>query len=52
METNFTECLPDRLGSTVGPGSVYGAEYTFTYPTQAPLAKFIMISPRLTVDGE
>jgi len=50
--TAFTECLPDRLGSTLGPGSVYGAEYTFTYPTRAPLAKFIMISPELTLDSD
>ena len=45
-------CLPDRLGSTHGPGSRYGAEYAFTYPRNSPLAKVIMIAPNLTVDGE
>ena len=50
--TNFTACLPDRLGSTIGPGSVYGAEYSFGYPTGDPLAQFIMIAPKLTVKGE
>ncbi|HZJ05617.1 MAG TPA: metallophosphoesterase [Nocardioidaceae bacterium] len=50
--TNFTDCLPDRLGSTIGPGSVYGAEYSFGYPAGDPLAQFIMIAPKLTVEGE
>ncbi len=48
---NFAACLPDRLGSTAGPGSAYGVEYTFDYPAGAPLARFIMISPELTVAG-
>ncbi len=49
---NHARCLPDRLGSMPGPGSRYGAEYAFTYPRRNPLAKVIMISPNLTVDGE
>ncbi len=49
---NHAACLPDKLGSTPGPGSVYGAEYSFDYPTGAPLARFIMISPELTVGGQ
>ena len=48
---NHAACLPDRLGATVGPGATYGAEYTFDYPAGAPLARFIMISPELTVAG-
>ncbi|MDP9185200.1 MAG: DNRLRE domain-containing protein, partial [Actinomycetota bacterium] len=48
---NFAACLPDQLGSTPGPGSEYGAEYSFDYPAGAPLARFIMISPELTVAG-
>lgn len=50
--SNFADCLPDRLGSEAGPGGVYGAEYSFGYPAGNPLAKFIMISPKLSVDGE
>ena len=45
-------CLPDRLNSTHGPGSRYGAEYAFTYPRTNPFAKVIMVAPNLTVDGE
>lgn len=48
---NFAACLPDRLGATPGPGSIYGAEYSVDYPATAPLARFIMISPELTVAG-
>ena len=48
---NHAACLPDRLGATVGPGSTYGAEYAFDYPASQPLARFIMISPELTVGG-
>ena len=48
---NHAACLPDRLGATVGPGSTYGAEYAFDYPADTPLARFIMISPGLTVGG-
>jgi hypothetical protein len=44
-------CLPDRMGSQVGPGSRYGAEYAFTYPNPHPFAKVIMISPKLRVAG-
>ena len=40
-------CLPDRLGST----GEYASQYAFTYPGTSPFAKFIMVSPRLTVDG-
>ena len=48
---NFAACLPDHLGSTAGPSSQYGAEYAVDYPAAAPLARFIMISPELTVSG-
>jgi Bacterial Ig domain/Calcineurin-like phosphoesterase len=48
---NSTACLPDRMGSTVGPGSVYGAEYTFDYPESAPLMRVIMIAPGLTIEN-
>jgi len=48
---DFAACLPDRLNSSPGPGSAYGAEYSFDYPAAAPLARFIMISPELTVNG-
>ena len=48
---NFAACLPDHVGSTSGPGSVYGAEYAFDYPAVAPLARVIMLSPELTVAG-
>ena len=48
---NHAACLPDRLGSTIGPGAAYGTEYAFDYPAGAPLARFIMISPELTVAG-
>jgi hypothetical protein len=48
---NHAACLPDRLDATAGPGSQYGVEYSFDYPSTAPLARFIMISPELTVGG-
>ncbi len=48
---NFTACLPDQMGSTSGPGSVYGAEYTFDYPPSAPLMRVIMIAPGLTIEN-
>lgn len=48
---NFTRCLPDRLGARVGPRSSYGAEYRFDYPSARPLARFVLISPRLELDG-
>jgi hypothetical protein len=48
---NFAACLPDKLDATAEPGSQYGVNYFFDYPAGAPLARFIMISPNLTVDG-
>ena len=44
-------CLPDRMASTVGPGSVYGAEYSFDYPVADPLVRVIMISPGLLIEN-
>ena len=41
----FADCLPDRMGAV---GS-YGVQYYFDY---ANLARFIMVSPDLTVDGQ
>jgi calcineurin-like phosphoesterase family protein len=41
---NFAACLPDRLGVT----GRYSREYYFDYPSTAPIARFIMISPDLT----
>jgi hypothetical protein len=38
----FITDLPDHLGGISG---TYGEEYTFDYPSSAPLARFIMISP-------
>ena len=49
---DFAACLPDRMSSRIGPGSSYGVEYAFDYPTEVPLARFIMISPGLTVGDE
>ncbi|MFL5790643.1 MAG: DNRLRE domain-containing protein [Actinomycetota bacterium] len=48
---NHAACLPDHLGATPEPGSQYGVEYSFDYPAGAPLARFIMISPELRVNG-
>ena len=48
---NHAACLPDHMNATAGPGSQYGVEYTFDYPAGAPLARFIMISPELKVNG-
>ena len=48
---NFAACLPDKLDATAEPGSQYGVNYSFDYPAGAPLARFIMISPNLTVGG-
>jgi hypothetical protein len=48
---NFTRCLPDRLDARIGPRSSYGAEYRFDYPRAHPLARFVLVSPRLEVDG-
>jgi hypothetical protein len=44
---NYAECLPDQLGAS----GVYGAQYAFTYPAEQPTARFVMVSPGLTVDG-
>lgn len=46
---NFAQCLPDRLGSTVGPQSHYGSNYYFDYPATNPLVRVFMISPDHTV---
>lgn len=45
---NFIPCLPDRLNSM----GTYGKEYYFDYPQATPLARFILISPDLTLNGE
>ncbi len=44
---NMAACLQDRMGSH----GQYGRQYAFTYPTTNPLAKIIMISPRITAEG-
>ena len=41
---SYTACLPDRMGSTVAPGSAYGKDYYFDYPHDAPLARVFMIA--------
>jgi len=43
--TNFAACLPDRLGVT----GEYAKQYYFDY---RGLARFIMISPDLTINGQ
>jgi hypothetical protein len=43
----YLPCLPDRLGSTVKPGSTYGRDYYFDYPSATPLARFIVTAPGL-----
>ena len=48
---NHAACLPDRMNSTIEPGSRYAAEYTFDYPRDNPLIRTILISPDLTVDN-
>lgn len=40
-------CLPDRLDSR----GKYARQYSFTYPRSNPVAKFILVAPRLRVDG-
>src|SRR5713226_4058817 len=40
---SYTNCLPDKLGST----GIYGKEYYFDYPPSSPLARIIMVSPDL-----
>lgn len=47
--TNFAACLPDRMGNIVG---TYAKEYFFDYPATAPLARFILISPRIDFNPE
>lgn len=42
---NFAECLPDRLNVT----GAYGADYVFDYPSEDPFARFLLISPDLTL---
>jgi hypothetical protein len=42
--STYTAGLPDYMGST----GTYGQQYYFDYPNQAPLARFIMISPSQT----
>lgn len=44
--TRFARCLPDRMGSTPGPGG-YGANYFFD---DGPV-RMIMLSPGLSIDG-
>ena len=46
---NYAACLPDRVGNVTGS---YAKEYFVDYPTAAPLARFIMISPALSFPGE
>jgi hypothetical protein len=48
---NHAGCLPDRMSSTVGPGSRYGAEYYFDYPPSSPLMRVVMIPANLTVES-
>jgi Big-like domain-containing protein/calcineurin-like phosphoesterase family protein len=45
-------CLPDRLNSKIGPGSIYGGEYYFDYPASNPLVRVLMISPKLSILGK
>lgn len=40
-------CLEDRLGVD----GRYPTQYAFSYPAQEPVARFVMLSPGLTVDG-
>ncbi|HJR98821.1 MAG TPA: DNRLRE domain-containing protein [Actinomycetota bacterium] len=48
---NYAACLPDRMGSTLGPEQTYAAEYYFDYPAGAPLMRVFMISPDLTIEN-
>ncbi|HEY5520684.1 MAG TPA: metallophosphoesterase [Candidatus Limnocylindrales bacterium] len=43
---NFAACLPDKIGNITG---TYAKEYYFDY---AGLARFILISPNLKLDGQ
>ncbi|MCA1845909.1 MAG: metallophosphoesterase, partial [Actinobacteria bacterium] len=48
----YAQCMPDRMASTSVNGSAYGKEYYFDHPAAQPLARFIMISPSITMpDG-
>jgi hypothetical protein len=48
----YVQCMPDRMGSTSVNGAGYGKEYYFDHPAAHPLARFIMISPSITMpDG-
>ncbi len=48
----YVQCMPDRLASTSPAGTGYGKEYFFDHPANRPLARFIMISPSITMpDG-
>ena len=40
-------CLPDRLDAT----GKYARQYAFSFPRANPLARFILVAPRLRVDG-
>ncbi len=47
---DFAACLPNQLPGVVG---TYGREYYVDVPVDAPLVRFVMISPGLTfADGE
>ena len=41
----YLPCLPDRMSSTVMPGSSYGRDYFYDYPAVTPLARFIVAAP-------
>jgi hypothetical protein len=48
----YVQCLPDHLGATSVGGAGYGKEYFFDHPAANPLARFIMVSPSITMpDG-
>src|SRR6185503_11745411 len=48
----YVQCMPDGLGSTSAGGTGYGREYFVDHPADRPLARFIMISPSITMpDG-
>lgn len=44
---NMAACLQDKMGSR----GDYARQYSFDYPAYTPLARVVMISPRLTVGG-
>ena len=47
---NFSACLPNQLPGVTG---TYGRQYFVDVPAEAPLVRYIMISPALTFpDGE